>query len=106
MKQSKLESKFFLYWKSLGGPEIEKEFRFHPKRRWRFDAAIPSKKIGIEINGGIWVKSGHSSGTGLTRDAEKLNEAVFEGWRVFVLVGSHITAPYIERLIEYVKNEE
>lgn len=29
--------------------QIEKEYRFYPKRRWRFDFAIPDLKLGIII---------------------------------------------------------
>jgi hypothetical protein len=31
------------------------------------------RRILVEVEGGIWQKGGHSSGTGITRDIEKAN---------------------------------
>jgi hypothetical protein len=36
---SRLEARFELLWRAQGGPELEKEFRFHPIRKWRADFA-------------------------------------------------------------------
>jgi hypothetical protein len=36
---SRLERRFLLYWRSFGGPELEREFRFHMDRKWRGDLA-------------------------------------------------------------------
>lgn len=58
------------------------EHRFHPTRRFRFDCAYPSRKLAVEIDGGSWVGGRHTTGTGFTRDLEKLNEAICLGWRV------------------------
>lgn len=62
--------------------EIEEEYRFHPVRRFRFDFAIPKLKIAIEYEGIMSAKSRHSSVKGYTKDCEKYNLAVVEGWRV------------------------
>ena len=35
------------------GVECVREHRFHPDRLWRFDYAIPSLRIAIEIDGGV-----------------------------------------------------
>ncbi len=59
------------------------EYKFHPKRRFRFDYACVSEKVGIEIDGMIWHKGGHTSGTGRKRDMEKDAEAQLMGYRVF-----------------------
>ena len=48
---SRLESKFALLWRSLGGPELKREFRFHPERKWRADFAHPASRTLIEIEG-------------------------------------------------------
>ena len=58
------------------------EFRFC-ERRWKFDLALPDRKIAIEINGGIFAyQPSHHSIKGILRDMEKLNEAQILGWKV------------------------
>ena len=64
------------------GPEIVTEHRFHPVRRWRFDLAIPSHRIAIEVEGGIWTRGRHTRGSGYLADLEKYNEATALGWAV------------------------
>lgn len=60
-----------------------REYRFDPGRRWRFDFAIPEHKIGIECEGGIWLRRGrHTSPVGYSNDIEKYNAATLAGWRV------------------------
>jgi len=73
----------FLYWVKIKGlPIPEREFVFHPERKWRFDFAYPNKKIGIEIEGGLFMQGRHSRGTGYVADCEKYNQAALLGWRV------------------------
>jgi very-short-patch-repair endonuclease len=63
--------------------KVEREFRFHDTRHWRFDFAIPEHKIGIEIEGGTsFGMSRHSRGEGFDRDAIKYNTAALLGWVV------------------------
>lgn len=59
---------------------LEKEYRFHPKRKWRFDIAMPEKKIAIEIDGGHYKFGGGRHST--ESDYEKINEAQILGWKV------------------------
>lgn len=70
------------------------EFRFHKKRRWRFDWAWPSARVALEIEGGLFGRgkkcpvcgrrkvAGHSSIERTKTDLEKYNQAVLLGWRV------------------------
>lgn len=62
--------------------ECVREYRFHPTRKFRFDYAIPSKKIAIEQEGGAWTNGRHTRGKGYTSDMEKYNLATSMGWRV------------------------
>jgi very-short-patch-repair endonuclease len=62
--------------------ECEREYRFHPTRKFRFDYAIPSKKIAIEQEGGAWTNGRHTRGKGYISDMEKYNLATSMGWRV------------------------
>lgn len=64
------------------GIDFEREHRFHPPRRFRFDFAIVEHKIAIEHDGGVWSGGRHVRGKGFLRDLEKLNLAVLDGWRV------------------------
>ena len=60
----------------------DREVRFAPPRRWRFDVAWPDIRLAVEIDGGTWVSGRHTRGAGFERDCEKLNTAVLLGWRV------------------------
>lgn len=104
---SALEKKFSLYWLALNGPKLTPEFKFHPKRRWRFDFAHEASNIAVEIEGGTFGgKSRHTTGTGYAKDCEKYNEALFEGWVVFRLTGKQITVPNLERIKKLMKQME
>jgi very-short-patch-repair endonuclease len=81
--KSNLEETLLLLIRAEGLPEPEREWRFHPTRKWRLDFAYPDKKIGIEVQGGIYVRGAHSRGTGLERDYEKYNQAQVLGWDVY-----------------------
>lgn len=59
------------------------EFRFHPERKWRFDFAIPEKKIAIEAEGGIYNNGRHIRADGYNKDCEKYNNATLLGWKVY-----------------------
>jgi very-short-patch-repair endonuclease len=59
------------------------EYRFHPIRRWRFDAAFPEKMIAVEIDGGAFVGGRHTRGAGFRNDCEKFNAANLLGWNVY-----------------------
>lgn len=78
---------FETQWKSLGGPSLRREVKFHPTRRFRFDyAADPLRlKIAIELEGGTWLPEGggHNRGAHFTKDCVKYNEAARLGWRIF-----------------------
>ncbi len=74
---------FVLCIKDVTGVMPTEEYRFHPKRRWRFDLAIPECKIAIEIEGGSWVQGRHTRAKGYQGDMEKYNQAQLLGWKVF-----------------------
>jgi very-short-patch-repair endonuclease len=83
MAKSKAPDMFLrLLQSSFKGVEIEKEFRFHPKRKWRFDYAFPALKIAVEVDGGVWTGGRHINPDGYINDMEKLNNAAAMGWLV------------------------
>ena len=55
----------------------EREYAFHPKRKWRFDFAWPGIMLAVEIEG-----KRHLTYAGFTEDCEKYNTATIMGWRV------------------------
>jgi very-short-patch-repair endonuclease len=105
-RSSRLETRFALYWRGLGGLELKREFRFHPERKWRADFAHLESRTLIEIEGGLHVQGGgrHNRAAGFIADAEKYVEAFLAGWNVVRLTKAQITAPTVERLIRRVGN--
>lgn len=81
---SHLEETLLWQIKAAGLPMPEREYRAVKGRMFRFDFAWtePHHRLLVEVQGGIWQKSGHTSGRGVTRDMEKLNLAQLAGWRV------------------------
>jgi len=56
------------------GIRHEREFRFHPTRRWRADFRVGTDIL-LEVEGGLYhPQSGHRSVSGILRDIEKYNE--------------------------------
>ena len=51
-------------------------------RKFRFDAANPSLKICIEVEGSIWTFGRHNQPMGYIKDLEKYNLATLEGWKI------------------------
>jgi hypothetical protein len=87
--------------------DLHSEYRFSPPRRYRWDYAHPTSKVAIEIQGGVWMgRSGHSGGTGLLKDYEKLNLAASLGWRVFLLTEATIDDRMLGIIAESIDRSE
>lgn len=82
-KSQKITDLFTVLCRSDLNVECVKEFKFHPKRRWRFDYAIPEHRIALEVEGGVWTGGRHTRPQGFLGDIEKYNTATLMGWRVF-----------------------
>ena len=63
------------------GDAVMPEFRFHPTRKWRFDFALPERKVAIEFDG-LFGGTAHRSINMVAKDSEKINEAQLHGWIV------------------------
>jgi very-short-patch-repair endonuclease len=61
----------------------EREYRFDSTRQWKFDACFPSRKIAVEVEGGIWKYGRHNRAIGYMADLEKYNSAAALGYRIF-----------------------
>ena len=59
-----------------------KEHKVVEGRAFRFDIAIPGKKVAIEFEGIFSEKSRHTTLTGYSKDTTKYNIAQLNGWKV------------------------
>lgn len=91
-KTSSLERKFAVLWDRFAGdmPEPEREYRFHPTRKWRFDFAWPAHLVAVEMDGGIFTSGRHVRGSQYSAGCEKRNAAVALGWRVLTYTSEHV----------------
>ncbi|SSO21328.1 Protein of uncharacterised function (DUF559) [Acinetobacter nosocomialis] len=82
---------------------FEKEYKFHPTRKWRADFFITGTKILVEVEGGIWSGGRHTRGKGYLGDMEKYNEASAMGFTVLRFsteqVKSGLALKKIEQLV-------
>ncbi len=69
-------------WTAYGLPQPEEELVFHPTRKWRLDWGWPAWKLGVEQDGGLFIRGRHSRGAGRLGDYEKARAAIVLGWRV------------------------
>jgi very-short-patch-repair endonuclease len=100
MSVSKLENKLAAHIRVAGLPAPEREYRFWPGRRFRFDFAWPEQMIAVEVEGGTWTRGRHNRGKGFESDCEKYNEAALQGWIVLRFTGAMVRD---RRAIETVK---
>jgi very-short-patch-repair endonuclease len=104
---SRLEAQFAAKWEAqYPGLPFLREVSIEPWQRWATerkalglakvrrayvaDFAWPEARVVVEIQGGTWVKSGHSTGTGIQRDAIKALTAAAGGWVVVGLTADMI----------------
>jgi very-short-patch-repair endonuclease len=83
MKQTDLEREFETRARQCGLTIVEREWKFHPTRKWRFDFCWPEQLVAVECEGGTWSGGAHTQGSGFEDDAHKYNAATSRGWRVF-----------------------
>jgi len=92
------------------GVQAVKEYQFAPPRRWRFDYAIPSVKIALEVEGGVWTRGRHTRPKGFLSDMEKYNAAAVAGWKVLRTVPGELftmtTLNLLHSAISFVKAEK
>lgn len=69
---------------------FEREYHFTTIQDWRFDFALPLKKIAFEIEGGVWIKGRHNRPIGFMNDCKKYLHGQLEGWKII-----RIPAPWL-----------
>lgn len=84
-------------------PVPEREYRFDPVRRWKFDWAWPQYRLAVEEEGGAFTQGRHTRGAGFLKDMEKYNAAALAGWRVLrytpTQVANGMVLAQVERLL-------
>jgi very-short-patch-repair endonuclease len=78
---------------------LKKEYKFHPKRKWRADFAIPEWKLLIEVEGG-GQNGRHMRIDGFLKDMEKYNSATILGWQLFRITGAEFKKTQAVNLLQ------
>ena len=103
--ESPLERQFINLWQMLNGPELEREYRFEPMRRWRADFAHLASRTLLEVEGGLYQQGRHQRLHGYQADCEKYNWATMRDWRVIRLTSAMLTPDYIESIIQWMEGK-
>ena len=88
---SPLEAELFFQIRAAGLTEPLPQYKAIPGRKFVWDFAWVFHKLLVEVNGGTYVpNTGHTSGKGIERDAEKLNLATLAGFRQLIFTSKMI----------------
>jgi hypothetical protein len=98
-----LAAKFEHLWQTWGGPELTKEYRFHPHRRWRLDYYHAPTQTGIELHGGVWSEGRHVRGKGFLGDLDKMNAAQMQGIVVLQLGTGQVDHQHVTEIIDWLR---
>jgi len=90
---------FFSILSEAGITRPHTEYRFHEKRKWRFDYAWPESMVALEVEGGVWTRGRHVRGAGFIRDMDKYNAAAVLGWRVVRVTPDNLCTRATEDLL-------
>jgi hypothetical protein len=66
----------------------ERYSRSKRSKRYRLDFAHPLSRTGVEIQGGVYNRGRHVTGSGYERDCKKYNLAYTSGWTIFLLTST------------------
>ena len=66
----------------------ERYARSKRSKRYRLDFAHPLSRTGVEIQGGVYSRGRHVTGSGYERDCRKYNLAYTSGWTIFLLTST------------------
>lgn len=87
---SHLEDTLAFQLQAAGLPTPEREHRFAPPRKWRFDFAWPHLMVALEVDGGTMSGGRHTRGKGFEADCEKTNAAAINGWLLLRVTGAMV----------------
>jgi len=97
-----LEEKLARQIAAAGLPTPQRQYRFHPKRRWMIDFAWPEYQVAAEVNGGTWVNGRHNRPSHINKEYEKLNHLALAGWLSFLFSTDMVQdGTAVQYLIDY-----
>ena len=86
----------------LAGYYYEREFRAIPGRRFRYDFFIPPVLL-IEIQGGVFqYKPSHASASGIRRDAEKIDLAMANGYKILLFTTDMVKSGWALKMVRQI----
>ena len=91
---------FSAYMAECGLPRPVVEYRFHSRRKWRFDFAWPLPRVALEVEGGVWIGGRHNRAAGFLGDIEKYNAAALLGWRILRVTPSDLCTLRTAQLVK------
>jgi hypothetical protein len=68
-------------------------------KRYRLDFAHLLSRTGVEVQGGVYNRGRHVTGSGYERDCRKYNLAYTSGWTIFLLTSTMAKDPFWHSLI-------
>lgn len=82
---SELEATLELQFRLELPPELQpqREFKFNPSRKWRFDFAWFEQWFAVEVEGITYDGGRHQRVAGFENDLEKYESAMLHGWTVY-----------------------
>ena len=91
-----------------GLPTPVSEYRFHKTRKWRIDYFFRrgDLKVGLEVEGGVWIGGRHTRGKGFLGDIEKYNAAAIEGITVLRTTPSQLYTQGVADVVRWFENQE
>lgn len=82
------------------GLRYEREYQFHPDRKWRSDFCIRPHWILVEIEGAVWTSGRHTRGSGFIKDLEKYNTCSVLGYRLLRFSTADVLTGYAKTFLE------
>ena len=79
---------------------FEREYQAIEGRRFKWDFAFVKDRLLIEVQGGVWIMGGHSTGVGITRDCEKFSLASVNKWFTIPVTTDHVKSG---KALEWIK---
>jgi very-short-patch-repair endonuclease len=102
---NELAARFEALWRRWEGPDLEREYRFSPARRWRADYChLPTRTL-IELEGGIFSGGRHTRAAGFAGDCDKYNAAAMLGYTVLRLATGQVDDAHVGEIADWVRRK-